>query len=75
MPTQDINGYDGCLVKLVNGFERPKPQSPLPPQLPRHRSALHDARDLATELSVNDRPLRDTRELVGLFDNGELAAR
>lgn len=74
MPTQDINGYAGCLVKLVNGFEGLKPQSPLPLQLPRHRSALHDARDLATELTVNDRPPRDKRELVGLFDNGELAA-
>jgi hypothetical protein len=22
MPTQDINGYDGCLVKSVNRFDR-----------------------------------------------------
>lgn len=31
----------------------------MPPQLPRHRSALHDADDLTAELAVDDRPPRD----------------
>lgn len=31
----------------------------MPPQLPRHRSALHDAHDLTAELAVDDRPPRD----------------
>lgn len=53
-----------------------KTQSPLPPQLPRDRSALNDAADLAAELAVDDRPPRDKGELVALLDllrSGQMA--
>lgn len=46
----------------------------LPPNLPRHRSALHDAHDLAAEVAVDDRPPWDKRKLMGFLDYGELAA-
>ena len=46
----------------------------LPPQLPRHRTALHDAHDLTAELAVDDWPPRDKGELVRFLDDGELAA-
>ena len=49
--------------------------SSLPPQPPRHRSALHNAHDLAAEMAVDDRPPRNEGELMGFFDHGELAAR
>lgn len=35
---------------------------------------MHDARDLATELAVDDRPPWDKGKIVALFDDGELAA-
>lgn len=40
-------------------YNRLEAYAPLPPQLPRHRSALHDAHDLTAELAVDDRPPRD----------------
>ncbi len=43
-----------------------KHQPMLPPQLPRYRAALHDAYDLASELTIDDRPPRDKRELAAL---------
>lgn len=43
--------------------------------MPRHRSTLNDAADLAAELVVDDRPPRDKGELMALLDHGELAAR
>ena len=49
-------------------------QPPLPPHLPRHRSALHNTHDLAAELPVDHRPPRDKGELIGLLDHRELAA-
>lgn len=50
-------------------------EPPLPSQLPRHRSALHDAGDLTAKLGGDDRPPRDKGKLVALLDDGELAAR
>jgi len=34
-----------------------------------------NAADLTSKLTINNRPPRDERELAGLFDDGELAAR
>lgn len=39
----------------------------------KHHSTEHDAHLLAAELSINDRSPRDKRELMVLFDRGELA--
>ena len=51
------------------------PEPSCSPHLPRYRSTLHDARNLAAELAVDHWPPWDKSELVALFDNGELAAR
>lgn len=50
-------------------------QPSLPPQLPRNRTALNDAHNLAAELAVEDRPPRNKSELVALLNHGELPAR
>ena len=51
------------------------PEPSCSPHLPRYRSTLHDARNLAAELAVDHWPPWDKSELVALFDNGKLAAR
>src|SRR5712664_2807802 len=62
-------------MTLSGAFSWSKPQPQFAPELPRHRSTLDDAQNLAAEPVLDHRPPGHQRKFVGVFDQRELAAR
>src|SRR5690606_72940 len=85
--TTILSASDGVPLDLLRTRPRPnmlgstrsycssQRQPSLPAQLPRDRTTLYDAHDLAAKLAVDDRPPWNQGELVAFLDHGELAAR
>src|SRR6266436_1135901 len=62
-------------MTLSGAFSCSKSQPQFAPELPRHRSTLDDAHNLAAEPVLDHRPPRHQRKFVGVLDQRELAAR
>src|SRR5713226_3834744 len=62
-------------MTLSGAFSWSKPQPQFAPELPRHRSTLDDAHDLAAEPVLDHWPPRHQCKFVGVLNQRELAAR
>src|SRR6267142_4526549 len=61
-------------MTLSGAFSWSKPQAPVSPELPGHRSALDDAHHLAAKPILDHGPPGHQRKFVGVLDQRELAA-
>nr|CAE29577.1 possible DNA topoisomerase [Rhodopseudomonas palustris CGA009] len=73
-PTRRL-AHQAGVVMTLSGVGLSQSQPPLPTELPGHRSALNHAHHLASQLVVDHRPPGHQRELMGVLDQRELAAR